>query len=75
VVFGPTYFRIANAEDTAQILAQNKARGFHGILGSIDCVHWGGGVWKNCPFAWKGMYKGHKRACSVVLQTVADKDL
>jgi hypothetical protein len=47
-VFGQDYMRTSNEEDTAGILAQNEAREFHGILGSIDYMHW---KWKNCMFA------------------------
>jgi hypothetical protein len=45
-VFGPGYLRLPNEQDTAKLLAIGESRGFPGMLGSTNCMHWG---WENCP--------------------------
>jgi hypothetical protein len=70
-VFGATYLRAPNADDTARLLEANAARGFPGMLGSIDCMHWS---WKNCPAAWHGQFKGHKKDATIILEAVADEE-
>ncbi|XP_026396587.1 uncharacterized protein LOC113291246 [Papaver somniferum] len=49
--FGPRYMQLPTREDTKILLAENAARGFPGMLGSVDCMHF---RWKNCPTAWEG---------------------
>jgi hypothetical protein len=39
-VFGQEYLRLPNEHDTANLLAVGESRGFLGIHGSIDCMHW-----------------------------------
>ncbi|XP_051196729.2 uncharacterized protein [Lolium perenne] len=58
-VFSKDYLRPLRADDIARILQKNAARGFSEILRSIDYMHWG---WKNCSFAWQGIYKGILRS-------------
>ena len=38
-VFGKECLRAPNVADTARLLEFNAARGFSGMLGSIDCMH------------------------------------
>ncbi|XP_020258693.1 uncharacterized protein LOC109835104 [Asparagus officinalis] len=51
-IFGEEYLRAPTNEDVARLLEEGSQRGFPGILGSIDCMHW---TWKNCPTAWQGL--------------------
>ena len=71
-VFGDEYLRPLNNNDIARLLAIGEQRGFPGMLGSIDCMHW---KWKNCSTAWQGMYTGHCHEPTIILEVVASQDL
>lgn len=70
--FGKQYMRNPSVEDLEEILRINAQRGFPGMIGSIDCMHWS---WKNCPTAWKGQYQGRNGEASTILEVVASQDL
>ncbi|XP_052116401.1 uncharacterized protein LOC107483216 [Arachis duranensis] len=72
-VFQDEYLRKPNPNDVQRLLQMAEGRGFPGMLGSIDCMHW---QWKNCPKAWKGMYmSGYRGVATIVLEVVASSDL
>jgi hypothetical protein len=71
-VFGTVYLREPTVEDTVRLLSINEERGFLGMIGSIDCMHW---EWKNFPFAWQGQYSVYAEGCTVILDAVASQDL
>nr|XP_023889809.1 uncharacterized protein LOC112001877 [Quercus suber] len=71
-IFSEEYLRKPNNEDITRLLAHGKKRGFPGMLGSIDCMHW---KWKNCPCAWKGQYCGHIREPTIILEVVISYDI
>ncbi|XP_010428466.1 PREDICTED: uncharacterized protein LOC104713084 isoform X2 [Camelina sativa] len=60
------------AEDLQRLLDIGELRGFPGMIGSIDCMHW---EWKNCPTAWKGQYTRGSGKPTIVLEAVASQDL
>ncbi|XP_021767623.1 uncharacterized protein LOC110732011 [Chenopodium quinoa] len=70
--FESEYLRKPTNEDLRRILHQNDLRGFPGMIGSIDCMHW---EWKNCPTTWKAQYAGRSKSATLILEAVADQDL
>lgn len=71
-VFGPEFLTPPNAEELEQLLNDNGKRGFVGMIGSNDCMHW---QWKNCPSAHAGQHKGKEKKPTKVLETIADRNL
>ncbi|XP_021763654.1 uncharacterized protein LOC110728288 [Chenopodium quinoa] len=70
--FGQEYLRRATPANEERLLRESNVRGFLGMLGSIDYMHW---EWKNYPRAWKGMYQGRSKTVTINLEVVASKDL
>lgn len=71
-VFGNEYLRQPTESDTRRLLKVAEARGFPGILGSLDCMHW---PWKNCPAAWAGQYRGKEKEPTIILEAVISYEL
>jgi hypothetical protein len=44
--------------DLERLLEFGSKRGFPGILGSVDCMHW---QWKNCLAVWAGQFQGKEK--------------
>ncbi|CAM8908042.1 unnamed protein product [Rhodiola kirilowii] len=65
------YLRSPNATDLSRLLHRAEQRGFPGMVGSIDCMHW---EWKNCPTAWQGSHSGRKGRPTIILEAVASYD-
>jgi hypothetical protein len=72
IFYSDKYLRSPNSNDITRLLEVNTRRGFPGMLGSIDCMHW---KWKNCPKAWAGMFSSHIHEPTIILEAVASYDL
>lgn len=71
-IFSEKYLRLPTSSDIARLLYIGEKRGFPGMLGSLDCMHW---KWKNCPTGWAGQYAGRSGSPTIILEAVADYDL
>jgi hypothetical protein len=70
--FEDYYLRKPTYEDCREQLAINEARGFLGMFGSLDCMHY---EWKNYPVAWQGDFGDRDGKKSIILEAVADQSL
>nr|XP_043639674.1 uncharacterized protein LOC122610782 [Erigeron canadensis] len=53
-LYSDEYLRKPTEADIERLTAKCvEVHGFSGMLGSIDCMHWG---WRNYPVAWQGQY-------------------
>jgi len=72
-LYEQVYLRAPTQDDLQRILHVSEMRGFPGMIGSIDCMHW---EWKNYPKAWEGQFtRGDKGTTIVILEAVASHDL
>jgi hypothetical protein len=71
-IYGPRYLRPPNEEEVTALLQIAEARGFPGMVGSIDCMHW---PWEKCPVAVQGQFRGHHKKPTIILEAVASSDL
>ncbi|XP_024195999.1 uncharacterized protein LOC112199182 [Rosa chinensis] len=70
-VYHETYLRRPTPADLRRLLDKAAERGFPGMVGSLDCMHW---QWKNCPTGWAGQYTGHKGKPTIILEAMASYD-
>lgn len=71
-VYGEEYLRRPTVQDVERLLEIGERRGFPGMLGSIDCMHW---HWGKCPNARKGQYtRGDHGVPTIILEAVASHD-
>ncbi|KAL6503173.1 hypothetical protein OROHE_023802 [Orobanche hederae] len=71
--FEEQYLMKPNGKDVERLIEEGEERGFPGMLGSLDCMHWD---WKNCPTSWHGTHlNGFKKEPTLILEAVASKSL
>ncbi|CAI0380784.1 unnamed protein product [Linum tenue] len=66
-MYSSAYLRAPTPTDLRILLHRASQRGFPGMIGSIDCMHW---EWSNCPTSWTGQYLGHNLKPTIILEAV-----
>jgi len=68
-IYHHQYLSQPTATDLRNIISLHKRRHkVSGMMGSLDCTHL---VWKNCPKAWEGSFKGKEKKMTIVLDQSA----
>ena len=70
-IYGTEYLRSPNEADITRLREMHESKGWPGMLGSLDCMHW---EWKNCPKAFHGAYNGKEKKSTIILEAVAYHD-
>ncbi|XP_024178577.1 uncharacterized protein LOC112184544 [Rosa chinensis] len=70
-VYHETYLCRPTPADLRRLLDKAEERGFPGMVGSLDCMHW---QWKNCPTRWAGQYTSYRGKPIIILEAVASYD-
>ena len=71
-IYSTKYLHYHTEDDLQWLLLILYQRGFPGMLGSINCMHW---VWKNCMVSLAGQYKGKESKPTMVLEAIVDRNL
>jgi hypothetical protein len=71
--YGHEYLeRYPSPEEIAEYQELNSLRGFPGLFGGLDCMHW---HWQNCPAALRGQYQDRDGSASLILEACASPEL
>ncbi|XP_070668902.1 uncharacterized protein [Malus domestica] len=70
-IYTVKYLQTPIEMDLQMLLKKGEMRGFPGMIGSINCMHW---TWKKCLSAWQSAYEDKKGSKSIILEAVASFD-
>ena len=70
-LYGEKYLRSPTEEDIKMYCNKNAERGFPGMFGSIDCVHF---EWDICPSAFHGQHRNKDKEITNILEAIATHD-
>lgn len=71
--YGHEYLqRYPSPSEIQQYQELNSLRGWPGLFGGIDCMHW---RWQNCPIALRGQYQDRDGFASLILEAVCSPEL
>jgi hypothetical protein len=66
------YLRQPTRGDLERQVTINSRRGFPGMFGSLDCMHWD---WEKCSATWQGQFQDKDKNRSIILEAIADQSL